>query len=141
MDRAFVDAKREFAHAAGAQVLHGALDLFAEIEHALGIAGEEMAGVGELAGARAAREEGFADPLLELADGDADGGLGAEEFLRGAGEAAFAGDGEEDVEFGEIQWNCAAPSRLQDKARLLARSLPARQSEMDRGDPGSLPVG
>ena len=110
MDGAFVDAEGEFAAAAGAEVVDGALDFLAEIEHALGVADQELAGVGELAGAGAAGEEGLADPVLELADGDADGGLGAEELLGGAGEAALAGDGEEDVEFGEVH------------GRLLARS-------------------
>ncbi len=102
MDGAFVHAEREFAAAAAAQVFEGALDLLAQVEHALGVAGQQLAGVGELAGAGAAGEERLADPLLELADGDAHGGLGAEELLRGAGEAALAGDGQEDVEFGEV---------------------------------------
>ena len=78
------------------------LDFVAEIEDALGVADQEAAGVGELAGAGAAGEEGLADLVLQLADGDAHGGLGAEELLGGAGEAALAGDGEEDVEFGEV---------------------------------------
>ena len=102
VDGAFVDAEGELAACRRSAGPDGALDLLAEIEHALGVAGQELAGVGELAGAGAAREEGLADPFLELADGDADGGLGAKELLRGAGEAAFAGDGEEDVEFGEV---------------------------------------
>src|ERR1700730_6515906 len=102
VDGAFVDAEGEFAASAGAEIVDGAADFVAEIEDAFCIADQEAAGVCKLAGAGSAGEEGFADFVFELADGDADGGLGAEELLGGAGEAAFAGDGEEDVEFGEV---------------------------------------
>src|SRR5580700_11338879 len=102
VDGAFVDAEGEFAASAGAQVVHSAADFVAEIQDAFGITEQEPAGVGKLAGTGAAGEEGFADFVFELADGDADGGLGAVKLLGGAGEAAFAGDGEEDVEFGEV---------------------------------------
>ena len=102
VDGAFVDAEGELAAAAGAEVVDGAADFVAKIEDALGVADQEAAGVGELAGTGAAGEEGLADLVLQLADGDADGGLGAEELLCGAREAAFAGHGEQDVEFGEV---------------------------------------
>src|SRR5690242_14719262 len=100
VDGAFVHAERKLTAAAGAQVVHGAADFVAEIENAFGVADQEPAGVGKLAGARAAGEERFTDFVFEFADGDADGGLGAIELLGGAGEAALAGHGEEDVEFG-----------------------------------------
>ena len=102
MDGAFVDAEREFAAAAAAQVFHGAVDLVAQVEHALGIGGQQLAGVGELAGARAAGKQRLAHRFFELADGDADRGLGAKELLCGAGEAVLARHGEEDVQFGEV---------------------------------------
>jgi hypothetical protein len=100
MNGAFVDAERKLAASAAAEVVDGAADFVAEIQDAFGIADQEAAGVGKLAGTGAASEQGFADPFLELADGDADGGLGAIELLGGAGEGALAGDGEEDVKFG-----------------------------------------
>ncbi len=102
VDGAFVDAQGELAAAAGTEVVEGALGLLAKIEHALGIVDEQLAGVGELAAAGAAGEERLAHPVFEAANGDADGGLGAEELLGGAGEAALASDGEEDVEFSEV---------------------------------------
>ena len=49
VDGAFVDAQGEFAAAAAAQILHGALDFLAQIEHALGVARQQLSGVGELA--------------------------------------------------------------------------------------------
>ncbi len=102
VNRAFVDAKGKLAVPAGAQIRHGAGDFLAEIEHALGVGGQELPGVGKLAGAGAAREQRFADGLFELADGDAHRGLGAEQLLGGAGKAALAGHGEEYVEFGKV---------------------------------------
>src|SRR5580704_3097965 len=102
MDRAFVDAERELTTPASAQVFEGALGFLAQVQHAFGVIDQQLAGVGELTGAGAAGEEGLADPVLEAADGDAYGRLGAVELFGGAGEAALAGDGQEDVEFGEI---------------------------------------
>ena len=99
MNGAFVHAKRELAAAAGAEVVHGAPDFVAEIEDAFGIADQEAAGIGKLAGASPAGEQGFADLVFEFANGDADGGLGAVKLLRGAGEAALAGDREKHVKF------------------------------------------
>ena len=61
VDGAFVDAEGEFAASAGAQIVHGAADFVAQIQDAFGIADQEPAGVGKLAGTGSAGEEGFAD--------------------------------------------------------------------------------
>ena len=63
VDGAFVDAEGELAASAGAEIVDGAADFVAEIEDAFGIAEQEAAGVGELAGTGSAGEEGFADLL------------------------------------------------------------------------------
>ncbi len=76
--------------------------LAAEGQQAQSIIAQQDAGGGERAVARGAVEERFADRFLELADDLADGGLGAVQALRGAGEAALFGHGEEGFELGEF---------------------------------------
>ena len=138
VDGAFVHAKRKVAAAAGAKIVDGTADFIAQVEDAFGIADKQPAGVGKLAGTGSTGEERFADFIFELADGDADGGLSAIELLGGAREAAFAGYGEEDVEFGEIhrrpQDNRQKPgprqkmsgaSGLQTKSRSLGQRRPS----------------
>jgi len=98
----FVDAQGELAVLAGAQIGHGPGDFLPQIEHALGIAGQELSGVGEMSRAGAAREERLAHGFFQLADGNADRRLRTEEFLRRAGEAAFAGHGQEYVQFSQV---------------------------------------
>jgi hypothetical protein len=99
VDGALVYAERKFA-ALKAFEFHQALFHFvAEVEKAFGVFAEECAGVGEADGAGAANEEGLAEGVFELTDGQADGWLGAIESFGGAGEAAFAGYGEEYLQF------------------------------------------
>jgi hypothetical protein len=121
VDGAFVDAKGKFAATTGAEVVDGAADFIAQVQNTFGITDQEPAGVGKLAGAGAAGEEGFADFVFQLADGDADGGLGTVELLGGAGEAALAGDGEEDVEFGEVHNQRRSPGRACATCQLQPR--------------------
>ena len=99
---AFIDAEGKFAAGQAFEFGEAFLDFVAEIDKAFGIVAEEGASVRKADGARAAYKEGLAEAVFELADGEADGGLGAIEAFGSAGEAAFAGDGEEDLEFAEI---------------------------------------
>src|SRR5579864_313429 len=68
----------------------------AEVEQFFGVFLQGFARVRENALARGAVEKGLAEFLLQLANSLADGGLCAEELFRGAREAAFTGNGEED---------------------------------------------
>ena len=97
MDGTFVDAEGEFAALEALELHETFLDLVAEVEEAFGVFAEERAGIGEADWAGPANEEGLAEGVLEFADGEADGGLGAVQALGSAGEAAFASDGEEDL--------------------------------------------
>jgi hypothetical protein len=72
----------------------------AKVQEALGVVSEQCARVGKADRTCATDEERLAEVLLELANGEADGRLGAIEALGGAREAAFASDGKEDLEFG-----------------------------------------
>ena len=64
----------------------------AQVDQLFGVFEEHFAGVGEDALARRSVKEGFAEFVLELADGLAYRRLGAKEFFGGAGEAVLAGD-------------------------------------------------
>ncbi len=74
----------------------------AQVDQLFGVLEENLAGVGEHALARRAVEQRLAQFVLEFANGLADGGLGAEEFLGGAREAVLAGYGQKDFELGKL---------------------------------------
>ena len=93
VDRAFVHAERKLAALEASQFLHAFADFFAQIQHAVGIFEQQRAGIGEHPRARAANEQRLPDPLFELADRDADGGLRAVELFGRAGKALLARDG------------------------------------------------
>ncbi len=99
MDGAFVDAEGEFAALEALEFHKAFLDFVAEVEEAFGVFAEQVAGVGEADRAGSADEEGLAEGVFELADGQADSGLRAIQAFGGAGEAALAGYGEEDLQF------------------------------------------
>jgi hypothetical protein len=102
VDGTFVDAESEFAAIKANEVGETLFDFVAEVDEALGVFAEHGAGVGEANGTGAADEERLAEIVFKLADGKADGGLGAEETFGSAREAAFAGNGKKDLEFAEI---------------------------------------
>ena len=74
----------------------------AQPQKAFSIAAQKLTGRGESAVARGSIEEGFADFLFQLADGMADGGLGAAHSNSGPGEAFFFNDGEEGLELVKV---------------------------------------
>jgi hypothetical protein len=76
--------------------------VLAEVEDALGVVAQNFAGIGKAGGATAAHKQALADPILQAADGEADGGLGAVELVGGAGEAFLAGDGQEGVQLHQV---------------------------------------
>ena len=99
---AFVGADQ---HAAAPQVLqlaNRALGLCAQCREALRVVEEKLARLGQPASLRGTIEQAFVQLVLEPPDGLADCRLGAVQPLRGAREAALGGDGEEDLQLGEI---------------------------------------
>ena len=99
VDGAFVDAKREFAALESFELHEALFDLVAEVKEALGVFAEEGAGVGKADGAGAADKQGLGKGILEFADSQADGGLGAVEAFSRAGETAFACNSQENLQF------------------------------------------
>ena len=97
----FVGGNDQLAFLQFAEFGKGFRGLAAQVDQLFGVFEEDFAGVGEDAFAGGAVEEGFAQFVLKFADGLAYGRLGAEEFFGGAGEAALAGDGEENFELRE----------------------------------------
>src|SRR5580658_3032729 len=93
VDRTFVGAERELPDVEAFQSLQAFYQFVAQIQQALGIVLQELAGVGQLDLARAANHQWLAERILELAHGNANGGLGAEELFGGAGEASLLRDG------------------------------------------------
>jgi len=69
---------------------------------ALGVVSKKGARVREADGACAANKERLAEGILEFANRQTDGRLSAIEPLGRAGEAAFLGDHEKDLEFTEV---------------------------------------
>ena len=102
VDGALVDAEGEFTALEAFELHESFFDLVAEVEEAFGIFAEKSAGVGEADGTRTADKQGLGKGILEFADGEADGGLSAVEAFRGAGETAFASNGQENLQFGKI---------------------------------------
>ena len=105
MDGAFVDAEGEFTALEALKLHEPFLDLIAEVEEALGVFAQQGAGVGQADRAGTADEERLAEGFFEFADGKANGGLGAVKTLGGTGKAAFASDGEKDLQFAKIHRN------------------------------------
>ncbi len=91
VDGAFVDADGDLAALKALEFVEAFANFFAEVEHPVCVFEEQHAGVGEGFGACTGDEQGLADPFFELAHGDANGGLGAEELLGGARVAALVG--------------------------------------------------
>ncbi len=80
----------------------GVEDLLPQVEHALGKREQGGAGVREGAALGGAVHQGLAQLLLEALQGEAHGGLGAEETLRRAGEALLARDHQERFQLSEV---------------------------------------
>src|SRR5579863_5323684 len=99
VDGAFVDAEGKFAAIEAGELGEAFFYFVAKVDEALGVVAQERAGVGEADRARAADKERLAEAVFELANCQADGGLGAVEAFGGAGEAAFARYGEKDLQF------------------------------------------
>jgi hypothetical protein len=99
VDGTFIYAEGKFAALEAFEVGKAFFYLVAEVDEALGVFLEDHAGVGHTHRPGATNEQGLAKTVFELADGEADGGLCAEEALGSAGKAAFFGDGEEDLQF------------------------------------------
>ena len=89
VDRTLVHAKRKFTPLQTLQFAEPFLDLIAQIDQALGVVLEEGSRISEPNRPRSADEEGLTQPVLQLANGQADGRLRAIETLRRPREAAF----------------------------------------------------
>jgi hypothetical protein len=100
VDGAFIDAEGEFATLEALEVEEPFFDFVAEVEEAIGVFAEELAGVREANRAGSTDEERLAERVFELADSQADGGLSTVKTLGGAREAAFAGNGKKNLKFG-----------------------------------------
>ena len=98
----FIGDHGEAATLEGAQLLKGDDGFSAQAEETFRIAAQQLAGGGQGAFARGALEERLADFLFELADGVADGGLGAVQSQGGAGKALLFNDGEKGFELVEV---------------------------------------
>ena len=92
-----LDASRELG------LVEGGDGLFGQANHAAGIAEEALTVLGEPGGAAVAGEDRLADPLLQPAHLHRHRRLGLEHDLRGAGEAAGLGDGNEGPELVEVE--------------------------------------
>jgi hypothetical protein len=103
VDGAFVNAEREFAAFEALKFGEALFDFVAEVDESLGVVLQEGSSVGEADGAGAANDEWLAKGVLELADGQADGGLSAVKALGSAREAAFFRHHEKDLKFAEVQ--------------------------------------
>ncbi|MGA3178226.1 MAG: hypothetical protein ABSE19_12890 [Candidatus Acidiferrum sp.] len=80
--------------------LHKALlHLVAQVDQTFGIFAQECAGIGQAHGAGAADKQRLAQGILQLADGQTDGGLRAVKPFGGARETAFLGNGEKNLQF------------------------------------------
>ena len=98
MNGAFIDAQGKLAALQTFQLAQTLLDLVAEIQETLGVFAQQDAGVRKANGAGAADEERLAEGVLEFTDAEADSGLSAVQALGGAGKAAFASDGQKDLQ-------------------------------------------
>jgi len=108
VDGAFVYAEREFAALQALQFGEALFDFIAEIDKAFRIVLQKSSGIGEADRAGATNEKRLAKRVLELADGKADGGLGAVKALAGAGKAAFFCHHQKYLKFTEVQGSLLA---------------------------------
>jgi hypothetical protein len=99
---AFIYAEGELAAFEPFEFAETFFDFVAKIEQALGVFLEEDAGIGEADGAGAADEKWLAEGVFQLANAEADGGLGTKKTLAGAGETALLGNHEKNLQFAQI---------------------------------------
>ncbi len=110
VNRAFVHAQGKLAALKAFQFRKAFFDLIAEVHQSLRVIFQKGPGIRETDGPGATDEEGLAERILQLADGQADGGLGAEEALPRARKAAFLRDHQKYLQFTEIHESL--PGRL-----------------------------
>src|SRR5712664_4570233 len=103
MDGTLVDSQGEFAALQALQFGEPFFHLIAEVHQALCIVLQERSRIGKTDRPGAPDEEWLAERVLKLANGQADGGLGAVKPLPGAGEAAFFGYHQKYLQFAQIQ--------------------------------------
>jgi hypothetical protein len=99
VDGAFIDAEGELATLKTLELQETFFDLVAEVEEAIGVFAEELAGVGKADRAGAADEERLAEGVFKFTNGQADSGLRAVETFRGTRKAALAGNSKKNLEF------------------------------------------
>ena len=105
VNRALVDAQREFAALQSLQFGETLLDFIAQVDQAFCVVFQKCARISETDGPRPSDEERLSERVLQLADRQADGRLGAIKALRGAGKTAFFCHHQEYLQFAEIQAN------------------------------------
>jgi len=110
VDGAFVYAEREFAALQALEFGEALFDFIAEIDQAFRIVLQKSSGVGETDRAGATNEKRLAKRVLKLADGEADGGLGAVKALARARKAALLRHHEKDLKFAEVHGMLLAAS-------------------------------
>lgn len=98
----FVGGEMKVAAFERAQFLERRSCFTAQLEQALSVFAQELAGGGEGAFAGGALEERLADFVFQAVNGVTDGGLGSAQAHGGAGEAAFFDDGEKSFELREF---------------------------------------
>src|SRR5712692_1318450 len=103
VDGAFVHAEREFASLQALQFGEPLFDFIAEVNQALRVVLQKRSRIGEADRPGATNEERLAKRVLELADSEADGGLGAIKALPCAGKAAFFRHHQKYLQFTEVQ--------------------------------------
>ena len=99
VDGTFIDAEGKFATLEAFQFHEALFDFVTQVQQAFGIFAEQGASIRQADGTGTADEERLAEGLFELADGQTDSRLGAVEPFGGAREAAFASDGQKDLQF------------------------------------------
>ena len=98
----FVGADQHPAPPQVLQLANGALGLRLELHEALRVVEQQLARLGQSAALRRAIEQPLVELVLEAPDRLADGRLRPVQPFRRAREAALGGDGEEDLQLGEI---------------------------------------
>src|SRR5713101_9748861 len=89
VDGALVHSQGKFAALQSLQFGEPFFHFIAEVNQAFRVVLQKRSRIGEADWPRAADEERLAERVLKLADGQADGGLGAVEALASAGKAAL----------------------------------------------------
>src|SRR5438309_3115929 len=103
VDGAFVHTQREFAALQALQFGESLFDFITKVNQALGVVFQKRARIGEANRPGATNEKRLAKGVLEFADGQANGGLGAVKALASAGEATLLCDHEKYLKFTEVQ--------------------------------------